>query len=86
MKKTIVKDCNIIELPIYRSGRKGNITPIYNHEHVPFAIERVYYLYDVPARSERGGHAHKKLEQLIVRFPAVSILFLRMAQKRRKLV
>jgi len=29
-------------------------------------MQRVYYLYDVPGGSERGGHAHKKLEQLII--------------------
>lgn len=34
--------------------------------HIPFAIERVYYLYDVPGGSERGGHAHKALHQLII--------------------
>lgn len=33
---------------------------------VPFAIERLYYLYDVPGGSFRGGHAHKELRQLII--------------------
>ena len=33
---------------------------------VPFEIQRAYYLYDVPAGSERGGHAHKDLHQLII--------------------
>ena len=31
-----------------------------------FLIERVYYLYDVPGGETRGGHAHKRLEQLII--------------------
>jgi len=64
MKPTI-NDCNIIQLPKI-SERKGAITPIYSGEHVPFQIERVFYLYDVPGGSERGGHAHKNLEQLII--------------------
>ena len=34
--------------------------------HVPFEIKRVYYLYDVPSGEARGGHAHLKLQQLIV--------------------
>jgi uncharacterized RmlC-like cupin family protein len=34
--------------------------------HVPFEIKRVYYLYDVPGGAERGGHAHRELEQVIV--------------------
>lgn len=33
---------------------------------VPFQIQRIYYLYDVPGGSERGGHAHRELEQLII--------------------
>lgn len=65
-KERILSGCRIIDLPCITSERKGNITPIYSHEHVPFSISRVYYLYDIPAGSDRGGHAHKKLEQLIV--------------------
>ena len=34
--------------------------------HLPFPIRRVYYLYDVPGGAQRGGHAHKDLQQLIV--------------------
>jgi hypothetical protein len=63
--KTTVHDCNIIELPKI-SERKGAITPIYNMEHVPFEIQRVFYLYDVPGGEGRGAHAHKALHQFIV--------------------
>jgi dTDP-4-dehydrorhamnose 3,5-epimerase-like enzyme len=66
MKKTTIKDCLIIDLPVISSDRQGIITPIYNNVHIPFNIQRVYYLYDVPAGSKRGGHGHKELEQLIV--------------------
>ena len=66
MNKTTVDDCRILDLPYIESDRKGSLTPISNFEQVPFDIERVYYLYDVPAGSERGGHAHKELQQLIV--------------------
>jgi hypothetical protein len=34
--------------------------------HVPFEFKRVYYLYDVPGGSDRGGHAHRKLSQFII--------------------
>lgn len=57
--------CRIIELPKIRDPR-GNLTFIEGCRHVPFNIARVYYVYDVPGGSERGGHAHKELEQLIV--------------------
>jgi dTDP-4-dehydrorhamnose 3,5-epimerase-like enzyme len=66
MKKTTVKDCKVIDLPVFSSKRKGNITTVYNNEHIPFEIKRVYYLYDVPSGSERGVHAHKELKQLFV--------------------
>jgi hypothetical protein len=66
MTKTTVNDCKLIELPVIESERKGVLTPVYNQDHIPFDIQRVYYLYDVPAGSERGGHAHKMLEQFIV--------------------
>src|SRR5687767_9502373 len=57
--------CRIIELPKIADAR-GNLTFIEGTRHVPFDIRRVYYTYDVPGGSERGGHAHRVLEQLIV--------------------
>ncbi len=45
--------------------RRGNLSVIEN-ETIPFQIKRIYYLYDVPAGAERGGHAHKKLQQFLV--------------------
>lgn len=64
MKRTI-HDCKLIELP-RKYDRRGSLTPIYNQEHIPFDIVRTYYLYDVPGGENRGGHAHKELQQLIV--------------------
>ncbi|WP_024275762.1 FdtA/QdtA family cupin domain-containing protein [Hyphomicrobium sp. 802] len=60
-----INDCKILELPKI-SDVRGNLTFVEANRHVPFAIERVYYLYDVPGGSERGGHAHKELHQFIV--------------------
>ena len=33
---------------------------------IPFKIQRVYYLYDVPSGAYRGGHAHKKQQEFLV--------------------
>lgn len=63
--KTNIYNCNVIELPKVHN-RAGNITPIHGNENIPFNIQRIYYLYDVPGGEIRGGHAHYKLEQLIV--------------------
>jgi hypothetical protein len=65
-KHTTVHDCNVINLPNIQSERKGSLTYVYNDVQLPFAVKRVYYLYDVPAGSVRGGHAHKELLQFIV--------------------
>jgi len=57
--------CRLLDLPRIHDPR-GNLTFIEGGRHIPFTIRRVYYLYDVPGGAERGGHAHKELEQLIV--------------------
>jgi hypothetical protein len=57
--------CKIIDLPKIQDPR-GNLTFVESNNQIPFGIERVYYLYDVPGGSERGGHAHKGLHQLII--------------------
>lgn len=53
-----------IELPRIHDPR-GDLTFIEGERHVPFQIARVYYLYNVPVDSERGGHAHKELQQIL---------------------
>ena len=57
--------CGIVELPKITDPR-GNLTFVEGGGHIPFDIQRVYYLYDVPGGAERGGHAHKGLHQLII--------------------
>lgn len=60
-----IHDCRLIKLPKI-SDPRGNLTFIEGHNHIPFDIKRVYYLYDVPGGADRGGHAHKALQQLII--------------------
>lgn len=57
--------CRMVDLPKI-SDRRGNLTFIEGQTHVPFDIERVYYLYDVPGGEARGGHAHKALSQILI--------------------
>lgn len=65
MNNSTVFDCNILQLPrIYNPA--GNITAINNRREIPFDIQRIYYLFDVPGGEARGGHAHRHLQQLIV--------------------
>jgi hypothetical protein len=53
-----------IELPQIHDPR-GDLTFVEGGNHLPFDIARVYYLYNVPVDAERGGHAHKELEQIV---------------------
>jgi hypothetical protein len=57
--------CNVFKLTSIHNPA-GNITIVQDGTIQPFDIKRVYYLYDVPGGSERGGHAHTELFQLIV--------------------
>lgn len=61
----MMENCKVIDLPKIADPR-GNLTFIESGRHVPFNIQRVYYLYDVPGGAERGGHAHKALHQLVI--------------------
>jgi dTDP-4-dehydrorhamnose 3,5-epimerase-like enzyme len=64
MYKTTIKDCELIEIPKVHDER-GSLGVI-EKSIIPFNMKRVYYLYDVPSDSYRGGHAHKKQESVII--------------------
>lgn len=61
-----INDCKIITLDRHHSDRQGDLSVVENHINIPFEVKRVYYLYDIPGGAERGGHAHKNLQQLII--------------------
>lgn len=65
MKQSSVYDCHIIKLSKIHN-RSGNITVVEGNKNIPFEVRRIYYLYDIPSGEDRGGHAHKELQQLIV--------------------
>ena len=65
MLDSTVFNCNVLTLPKIHN-RAGNITALNNSVDIPFDVNRVYYLYDVPGGEDRGGHAHKELQQLVV--------------------
>ncbi len=62
---TDVGDWHGIDFPKITDPR-GNLTFVEGSRHIPFDIRRVYYLYDVPGGAERGGHAHRTLEQVVI--------------------
>ena len=58
-------EIKIIDLPKIVDPR-GNLTVAEALTKVPFDIKRAYWVYDVPGGESRGGHAHKRLKQLVV--------------------
>lgn len=61
----MVGGCRVIDLPKIPDGR-GNLTFIEGARHIPFEIQRVFYLYDVPGGASRAGHALRTCEQFLV--------------------
>lgn len=55
----------IIELPKILDAR-GNLSFIEENNHVPFAIKRAFWIYDVPGGVRRGAHAYRETEEFIV--------------------
>lgn len=58
-------EARIIQLPRFLDAR-GNLSFIEENNHIPFKIERTYWIYDVPGGEKRGGHAYKENEEFIV--------------------
>ncbi len=60
-----LEDVKLIDLPKILDER-GNLSFFENEKQIPFAIARVYWIYDVPGGEARGGHAYKTLQEVIV--------------------
>ena len=60
-----LEDVKLIDLPKILDER-GNLSFFENEKQIPFAIARVYWIYDVPGGQSRGGHAYKTLQEVIV--------------------
>jgi mannose-6-phosphate isomerase-like protein (cupin superfamily) len=57
--------CRIIQLPRVEDVR-GNLSFVEARRHIPFAIRRVYWVYDVPGGATRDGHAYRTLEEFVI--------------------
>ena len=61
----LLDQVKIIDLPKMEDPR-GNLTFIEEDNHIPFKIERVYWIYDVPGGQIRGGHAFKVQQEIVI--------------------
>lgn len=64
-RKNTVFDCSLLEFPVIKN-RAGNITAIESSKNLPFHINRVFHIYDIPNDAERGMHAHMNCHELLV--------------------
>ncbi len=62
--KSTINDIRLLTIPKIHDVR-GNIGVV-EKTTVPFEIKRVYYLFDVPAGAERGGHAHREQQAVLI--------------------
>lgn len=60
-----INDVRLIELPRINDLR-GNLSFAEQNNHVPFTIERTYWIYDVPGGEDRGGHAYFSTNEFII--------------------
>lgn len=60
-----VHECKIIELPKMEDDR-GSLSFVESDSHIPFDLQRIYYLYNISEGASRGAHGHKKLQQLVI--------------------
>lgn len=60
-----IEECRIINLPKV-GDKRGNLSFVEELKHIPFAVERTYWIYDVPGGEVRGGHAYRENEEFII--------------------
>ena len=60
-----MEEVRLIELPKI-GDRRGNLSVIEEKNHIPFKVERTFWIYDVPGGESRGGHAYCSTEEFIV--------------------
>lgn len=60
-----MKAPQLIQLPKFLDDR-GNLSFFENDNQIPFTIRRVHWIYDVPGGVQRGAHAYRENQELVV--------------------
>lgn len=82
--KTTLNDIKLISIPKITDPR-GNLAVI-EKELLPYSIKRVYYLFDVPSDSVRGGHAHREQMEFLIPLSGSFVVILDDAGERQEIV
>lgn len=78
-----MQKAKLIYLPKIEDPR-GNITFVEENKHIPFDIQRVHWIYDVPGGGVRGGHAYKKNKQFIIALSGSFDVIIKDGKTRKK--
>lgn len=78
-----ISDCKIVDLPKFLDKR-GNLSFVEQMNHIPFEINRSYWIYDVPGGESRGGHAFRENQEFIVALSGSFDVILDDGKKKRK--
>src|ERR1700712_4388266 len=58
-------DVTLINFPKI-PDQKGNLSFLQNNDQIPFEIQRMYWIYDVPGGEQSKGHAYQNLQEVII--------------------
>jgi len=83
---TNLDECKIVTLARIVDPTRGALTVTEQGRDVPFDIRRAYWIYDVPSGESRGGHAHRKLRQLLVAISGSFKVVLDNGKERREIM
>jgi hypothetical protein len=75
-------ECVTVQLPKVADPR-GNLTFIEGVRHIPFVVQRAYWIYDVPGGEFGGGHAYRTMDEFIVALSGSFDVELEDGQRRR---
>lgn len=78
-----VEDCKLIELPRFLDSR-GNLSFVEQHNHIPFEIKRTYWIYDVPGGEDRGGHAFRENQEVVIALSGAFDVVVDDGEKKKK--
>lgn len=82
--KTTLQDVSFIDIPSVNDPR-GNLA-ILEKDTLPFAHKRVYYLFDVPSNSTRGGHSHINQHGVLIAISGSFTVVVDDGKERRKIL
>ena len=57
---------SLLNFTSFGTTTQGFLTVAEISKDIPFRVERIFWIYHIPHLLDRGGHAHKKLYQVLI--------------------